>query len=72
MLRKLNKNLFNIYGLNSHLGLLRTIEHQSYASSGSEQDMEKIFRLVLKKKIKRFIPKPILKFKNAIAFRKKI
>jgi lipopolysaccharide biosynthesis protein len=71
MLRKLNKEMFKIYGLNSHLGLLRTIEHQSYASSGSEQDMEKIFRLVLKKKIKKFVPKPILKFKNSIERRKK-
>jgi rhamnosyltransferase len=36
MLRKLNKTLFNIYGLNSYYGLLNTIEHFSKKSQNSK------------------------------------
>jgi lipopolysaccharide biosynthesis protein len=65
MLRKLNRELFKDYGLNSHLGLLKTME-QRLNFGIKDGVVEKSARLNFKNKLKKLIPSPFLRLFRAL------
>lgn len=67
MLSELNKNVFQIYGINTHRGLINTM--QSFIINGSgKKDVNRALLFLLKEKIRRSVPKRIWDFLRKIIY----
>jgi lipopolysaccharide biosynthesis protein len=65
MLSEVNKRAFQIYGLNSHYGLINTMQYSIDINSSDKQN-DQIFRKLLKNKLKKKIPKRLWNFLRKI------